>query len=77
MSELQEALAVQPGDLELEKDYCIEPQDIIDCCQSLVIHDEPTGFVHFAHYTVQQFLASDMHHCFGRMLISLGFVLRT
>jgi len=58
MQELLEALAVQDTDTQLDREFCADPHDIIDCCQSLVTHDERTDSVQFAHSTVQQFLAS-------------------
>jgi hypothetical protein len=60
MNELLEALAVEPGDEVLERQYMFEPGDVIECCKSLVIHDEGSGLVHFAHYTVQEFIARHM-----------------
>ena len=62
MSELIEALVVENGDQDLERDSMLQPSDIIECCKSLVIHDESSGLVRFAHYTVQQFIAEKIEH---------------
>jgi hypothetical protein len=56
MDELRHALAVEPFDVKLEEDYLPEPDNVIESCQSLVIHDKETGIVRFAHYTVQEFI---------------------
>jgi hypothetical protein len=60
MQELLTALAVQDHDSQFYREYCADPHDVIDCCQSLVTHDERTDSVQFAHFTVQQFLASEV-----------------
>jgi hypothetical protein len=62
MNELIEALVVETGDQDLERDSMLQPADIIECCKSLVIHDEFSGLVRFAHYTVQQFIAEKLEH---------------
>jgi hypothetical protein len=59
MDELRHALAVEPFDVQLEEDYLPEPDNIIESCQSLVIHDKETGIVRFAHFTVQEFIQSN------------------
>jgi hypothetical protein len=68
MNELLEALAVEPGDRVLERQYMFQSQDVIECCKSLVVHDEATGLVRFAHYTVQEFIAG---HIQDKLLQSL------
>jgi hypothetical protein len=62
MSELIEALVVETGDQDLDRDSMLQPADIIECCKSLVIHEESSGSVRFAHYTVQQFIAEKLEH---------------
>jgi hypothetical protein len=56
MGELLEALVVEDGDRELHREYMLEPEDIIECCKSLVICEASTGLVRFTHYTLQEFL---------------------
>jgi hypothetical protein len=45
-----------------------QPVDVIECCKSLVIHDEASGLVRFAHYTVQEFIAQ---HIQTKLLLPL------
>jgi hypothetical protein len=57
-AELQIALAIQEGQLELDKDDFVEPHDIVEQCGSLVILDELTDTIRLVHYTVEEFLLS-------------------
>lgn len=56
MGELREALAVEPGDRDLEEEDILDPDYIIESCQSLIIYDRNTGFVQFTHFTVHEFI---------------------
>src|SRR5208282_5550860 len=56
MTELREALAVEEGETSLDEDVLMTPTDIVEICGSLVIHEEETGVVSFAHEQVQAFL---------------------
>lgn len=58
MTELREALAVEEGETSLDEDVLMTPTDIVEICGSLVIHEEETGVVSFAHEQVQAFLTS-------------------
>jgi hypothetical protein len=58
MSELLEALAVEDGDSDLNRECILQPYEVIDCCKSLVIHDETSDSVRFTHFTVQEFIKS-------------------
>jgi hypothetical protein len=58
MRELQEALVIEEDDDELQRDYMLESEVITDCCKSLVIYDTSSGFIRFAHYTVQEFIST-------------------
>jgi hypothetical protein len=57
MDALREALVVDEND-ELQRDYILDPEDIIDCCKSLVVHETSSGFVRFTHYTVQEYIGT-------------------
>jgi hypothetical protein len=57
MGELQEALSVEDGMKTLiPKTEMIHPQFGIQCCESLVTHDEDTQTVRLTHYTLRDFL---------------------
>jgi hypothetical protein len=59
IEELLEALVIEDGDRDLERDCMLNPNEVIDCCKSLILHDESSGFIRFAHYTVEEFIE---HH---------------
>jgi hypothetical protein len=61
MEELLEALVVEDGDRDLERDGMLEPSAVIECCKSLVIYDETSGFVRFAHKTVHDYIEANIH----------------
>ncbi len=59
LSELREALAVQPGDTSLRRDQHINGfEHMVSWCGNLVTLDEESGAVQFAHATVKQYLQS-------------------
>jgi hypothetical protein len=64
MDELREALIVQdkenPVDLdEMDMEDLLDA-DILEICQSLVVHEESSGVVRFSHPTIQGFLESQV-----------------
>jgi len=60
MDELLEALVVEEGDQGLEQDYMLDAAAVIECCKSLVLYEESSGLVRFAHETVQTFIARNI-----------------
>lgn len=60
MTELQEALAVELGDTDLETSYFLDPVMIVEVCKSLISHDKTRGIVRFTHPTIQDFLKTHM-----------------
>jgi len=56
IDELCEALTVQKYDTNLERESMPAPSEVIECSQSLIVH-ESSGNVRFAHFTVEQFVA--------------------
>src|ERR1700738_3051885 len=61
MEELREALVLQLGDEDLNHEFMIPPAEIVECCKSLLVHEESSGLVRFTHYTVQRFIADKIH----------------
>ncbi|KAF4633985.1 hypothetical protein G7Y89_g4134 [Cudoniella acicularis] len=53
-SELQHALAVQVGELELDKDNLSEIEDMVSVCAGLVRIEE-NNIIRFCHYTAQEY----------------------
>jgi len=58
-AELCEALAVRPGDTELNKSHLLDPLRLVEVCESLVVSNETT--FGFTHYTVHEFLRANNH----------------
>ncbi|KAH6995460.1 hypothetical protein BKA56DRAFT_509110, partial [Ilyonectria sp. MPI-CAGE-AT-0026] len=52
-TELQHALAVEPGEPELDKENLPQVKDMISVCAGLVTVDEQSGIIRLVHYTTQ------------------------
>lgn len=61
MDELLEALVVEEGDRDLERECLLEPSDIIKCCNGLVLYEESSGFVRFSHETVHDYFKTNIN----------------
>jgi hypothetical protein len=62
MDELLEALVVEEGDQDLERECMLEPVAVVECCKSLVLYEETSGLVRFTHETVQDFIAKHVQN---------------
>jgi hypothetical protein len=62
MDELLEALVVEEGDQDLEREYMLDAGSVVECCKSLVLYEESSGLVRFTHETVQDFIAKNIPH---------------
>ena len=56
--ELQEAVAFDVSDRFWDRDKIPDKDLMIETCRGLLVRDKEDGAVHFAHYTVQQYLLS-------------------
>jgi ankyrin repeat protein len=54
--ELLHALAVEPGDDEIDEDNIMETEQLLTICAGLVTIDEQSDSVRFIHYTTQEYL---------------------
>ena len=54
-SELQHALAVDPGDSELGEDNLPQVEDVRSVCAGLVTVDEESHVIRLVHYTAQEY----------------------
>ena len=70
MNELLEALVVEDGDQELQREYMLQPADVIDCCKSLVVYESSSGMVRFTHYTVQEYIEAIEHKLLGNIAMA-------
>src|SRR5271154_2700548 len=53
--ELCHALAVEPGDEELDEDNIPDIEDVVSVCAGLVTVDEESNIVRLVHYTTQEY----------------------
>jgi ankyrin repeat protein len=60
MDELLEALVVEEGDQDLERESMLDASAVVECCKSLVLYEESSGLVRFTHETVQEFVAKNI-----------------
>jgi hypothetical protein len=62
MDELTEALAMEDMEVDEEDIHAetMAPSEIVECCKSLVEYDQDTGLVRFTHYTVSEFIESQI-----------------
>lgn len=59
--ELLHALAIEPGDIELDEDNILETEQLLTICAGLVTIDEQSDIVRFIHYTTQEYLERNQH----------------
>ena len=63
-SELQHALAVEVGKMELDEKGLPEVEDMVSVCAGLVTIDEESNVIRLVHYTTQEFLERMQKHWF-------------
>ncbi|KAJ7016823.1 hypothetical protein C8F04DRAFT_1406555 [Mycena alexandri] len=56
VSEITAALAIEPGDRQLDEDNVLDIKIIISVCAGLVIVDKQSSVVRLVHYTTQEYL---------------------
>ncbi|KAL8730751.1 MAG: hypothetical protein Q9166_003821 [cf. Caloplaca sp. 2 TL-2023] len=61
LKELQHAIAVEPGDRELDEELIMDGQSITQLCAGLVIVDQRTNVVNLVHYTTKNYF-DDIRH---------------
>jgi ankyrin repeat protein len=54
-TQLQHALAIEVGELELDEDNLPQIEDMVSVCAGLVIVDEQSGIIRLVHYTTQNY----------------------
>src|SRR5277367_3146595 len=55
LRELQHALAIEPGNVELDEELVMDGQSITALCAGLVIVDQGTNVVNLVHYTAKKY----------------------
>jgi hypothetical protein len=69
MKELCEALVIQEGNTQIDEESIQGSDNIIELCESLLVRDQSTDYVTFAHYTVQEYLTSS---CASQLLPAIS-----
>jgi hypothetical protein len=64
ITELQEAIAVEDGDSELDKDNLPEVDDMVSVCCGLVTVDEESNIIRLVHYTTQEYFERTQNQWF-------------
>jgi ankyrin repeat protein len=54
--ELLHALAIEPGDTEINEDNIMDPEQLLTICAGLVAIDEQSDSIRFIHHTTQEYL---------------------
>jgi hypothetical protein len=62
MGELREAIAIQDEGEVFEESDLMDPDDVVEICGSLVMHEKETDIVGFSHEKVQEFIQK-RHKC--------------
>jgi ankyrin repeat protein len=63
-AELQEALGVEAGEGELDRDNCPDVDDMVSACAGLVMIDEASSVIRLVHYTTQEYFDRTRHDWF-------------
>jgi ankyrin repeat protein len=56
VAELQDALAVKPGDITFDKEGKPSHNALVECCLGLVVVETETSTIRFTHYTLREYL---------------------
>lgn len=77
LRELQHALAVEPGDSELDEDLMMDAPSITALCAGLVIIDKATGNVNLVHYSTKSYFENTRQKYFAAYHASITLSLAT
>jgi ankyrin repeat protein len=61
LKELQHALAIEPGDTDLDEELVMDGQNITALCAGLVIVDQRSNVVNLVHYTAKKYFENIRH----------------
>ncbi|KAE9371875.1 hypothetical protein N431DRAFT_341685, partial [Stipitochalara longipes BDJ] len=63
-SELEHALAVEPGESQLDEENLCRVEDMVSVCAGLVTVDEESNIIRLVHYTAQEYFERTQKHWF-------------
>ena len=64
LRELQHALAIEPGDNELDEELMMDGQSITALCAGLVMVDQGTNIINLVHYSTKNYFEDTRHNFF-------------
>jgi hypothetical protein len=73
-SELQHALAVETGELQLDKENLCQVEDMVSVCAGLVTIDEESGIIRLVHYTTQEYFERTQAKWFPNIETSMATI---
>jgi ankyrin repeat protein len=71
LRELQHALAIEPGNVELDEELIMDGQSITALCAGLVIVDQGTNVVNLVHYTTKKYFEETRYAYFPNFHASI------
>ena len=77
LRELQHALAVEPGDSELDEELLMDAPSITALCAGLVVIDKATGNVNLVHYSTKSYFENTRQKYFAAYHASITLSLAT
>lgn len=77
LRELQHALAVEPGDKDMDEDLIMDGQSITQLCAGLVIVDQRTNVVNLVHYSTKSYFDDIRHVQFPNFHASITLICAT
>jgi ankyrin repeat protein len=63
-TELQQAIAVEVGDTDLDEENLPQMEDMVSVCTGLVTVDEESSIIRLVHYTMQEYFERTQNHWF-------------
>ena len=77
LRELQHALAIEPGDCELDEELLMDAPSITALCAGLVVIDKATDNVNLVHYSTKSYFESTRQNYFAQFHASITLGLAT
>lgn len=77
VEELSDALSIKPGQKTVSPKHRPSRGIILECCQGLVAIDQKTSRVHFAHYSIQEYLVLHSNELFPDAEVNIATICLT
>jgi hypothetical protein len=70
-SELEHAIAIEPGELQLDKENLCRVEDMVSVCAGLVTVDEESNIIRLVHYTTQEYFERTQRQWFPHAVTNI------